>query len=93
MTCGNNRLDRGEQCDDNNTWNGDGCSSSCQFEDLCGNNRIEFGETCDDGNTRNGDGCNSSCKLEDIGLRKVITTRKRRPEPLTFRAPPQLPKT
>jgi len=30
--CGNNRIDAGEQCDDGNTNNGDGCSASCQIE-------------------------------------------------------------
>lgn len=30
--CGNGILETGEQCDDNNTVNGDGCSSSCQTE-------------------------------------------------------------
>ncbi len=30
--CGDNNLDEGEQCDDDNNVNGDGCSSSCQLE-------------------------------------------------------------
>src|SRR5262249_4989754 len=30
--CGNGIVEPGEQCDDNNTVNGDGCSSTCQFE-------------------------------------------------------------
>ncbi|MCK6545323.1 hypothetical protein L6R52_05595 [Myxococcota bacterium] len=30
--CGNGVIDRGEQCDDGNTANGDCCSSACQFE-------------------------------------------------------------
>jgi len=30
--CGNNILETGEQCDDGNTDNGDGCSSTCQVE-------------------------------------------------------------
>src|SRR3989344_6519852 len=30
--CGNNTIETGEQCDDGNTTNGDGCSSSCQTE-------------------------------------------------------------
>ena len=32
-TCGNGVVDPGETCDDGNTINGDGCSSSCQTED------------------------------------------------------------
>lgn len=31
--CGNGRIDLGEQCDDGNVTNGDGCSATCQFED------------------------------------------------------------
>jgi cysteine-rich repeat protein len=30
--CGNSVLDGGEQCDDGNTGNGDGCSNACQVE-------------------------------------------------------------
>jgi len=36
--CGNEETEEGEQCDDANTTNGDGCSSTCQLEvDLCPN--------------------------------------------------------
>src|SRR5207247_9159741 len=31
-TCGDWKLDQGEQCDDGNTTSGDGCSSTCQIE-------------------------------------------------------------
>jgi cysteine-rich repeat protein len=31
-TCGNGTIDPGETCDDRNTADGDGCSSSCQTE-------------------------------------------------------------
>ncbi len=31
--CGNGDLESGEECDDNNTTNGDGCSSTCTIED------------------------------------------------------------
>jgi len=31
-TCGDGNVDPGEQCDDNNNVNGDGCSSTCQIE-------------------------------------------------------------
>jgi cysteine-rich repeat protein len=59
-TCGNGVLDTGEDCDDNNTTDSDGCSSMCQVEDgygcegapsvcslLCGNGHIDDGEECD----------------------------------------------
>lgn len=89
ITCGNNRLDSGEQCDDGNYRNGDGCSSSCQLESaVCGNNKIETGETCDDGNTKRGDWCNAICQLEDEIIKKV----KNRPVPFTFTPPATLPK-
>lgn len=43
--CGNNTTEAGEQCDDGNTTNGDGCSSTCQTEGTTGNsmtfNQIE----------------------------------------------------
>ena len=65
--CGNNRLETGEDCDDGNTANGDGCSSTCQSETgpVCGNGTREGDEACDDGNTDSGDGCSSSCTAEE----------------------------
>lgn len=55
----------GEECDDGNTQDGDGCSSTCRLCSLgvCGDGVYEpgCGEECDDGNTENGDGCSSSC--------------------------------
>ena len=36
VTCGNSIVQTGEECDDGNSKNGDGCGSNCQFEDkLC----------------------------------------------------------
>lgn len=46
--CGNHILESGEQCDDGNIVNGDGCSSTCQDEipgAVCGNFICEIGET------------------------------------------------
>jgi cysteine-rich repeat protein len=66
--CGDRVLHRvqGEECDDGNLSNGDGCSSTCLFEanGVCGNRSIEPDESCDDGNTTNGDGCNAECQNE-----------------------------
>lgn len=66
--CGNNIVESGEQCDDGNIINGDGCNSLCQTEttDICGNGNLETGEGCDDGNIINNDGCSSVCQLEMI---------------------------
>ncbi|MDP3939278.1 MAG: hypothetical protein Q8R92_14235, partial [Deltaproteobacteria bacterium] len=53
--CGNNAVESGEQCDDNNTVNGDCCSSTCQFEgsgSSCADGMFCNGaETCDGAGT------------------------------------------
>jgi len=67
--CGNNIKETGEECDDGNTANDDGCSSVCTIEAVggCGNGTKETGEECDDGNTVSGDGCSSTCTIEAVG--------------------------
>jgi TonB family protein len=68
--CGNGSIEVGEQCDDGNTSDGDGCASTCRIEiapratAVCGNGTVEAGEQCDDGNTAGGDGCSSVCRTE-----------------------------
>ncbi len=62
--CGNNAIDRGEDCDDGNSISGDGCSASCLLEgssayytdtsgkmqpSFCGNGILEKGEQCEQG--------------------------------------------
>lgn len=68
-TCGDGKLDPGEECDDGNRIDGDGCSANCSKEGSsaakCGNGIVEAGEECDDGNVVDNDGCSSSCKRED----------------------------
>jgi len=69
VSCGDGKLDiaAGEECDDGNVANGDGCDAACQFEPppaTCGNGMIDGIEVCDDGNSANGDGCNPTCNLE-----------------------------
>ena len=49
-TCGDGVIDENEQCDDGNTADGDGCSSTCEQEDPCANTVCEPGWTCDNGN-------------------------------------------
>ena len=52
----NGIFELGEECDDGNTIDGDGCQGSgggtgpldCKSE-VCGNGRVDFGEDCDDG--------------------------------------------
>jgi cysteine-rich repeat protein len=60
--CGNAvaDLDLGEECDDGNAVNGDGCDNNCTIT-RCGNGVVTLGEVCDDANTVDGDGCNNTC--------------------------------
>jgi len=44
--CGNNQVDPGEQCDDGNTINNDGCSNECK-NPICGDGIKNGQETCD----------------------------------------------
>lgn len=62
--CGDRTVDTGEECDDGNTRDGDGCSATCELEIECGNGRLDPTEGCDDGNTEDGDGCDSECVRE-----------------------------
>ncbi len=87
--CGNGEEESGEQCDDGNTNNGDGCSSDCQDEiaaAICGNGILEEGELCDseftplncqlfnDQFTLEGNvTCNSECNF-DISMCRTIDT-------------------
>jgi cysteine-rich repeat protein len=68
--CGNSTLEPtlGEQCDDGNTTEGDGCNGACVIE-YCGNEYWEEsrGEECDDGNGVGGDGCSATCHIEYCG--------------------------
>ena len=64
--CGNGSIDGGEECDDGNTQNNDGCSSVC-LDEVCGDATQQLGEECDDGNVVDGDGCTSICEEEVCG--------------------------
>lgn len=68
--CGNGRVDRGEQCDDKNTDNTDGCNILCQYP-TCGNGVVEKNEECDDNNTDDADGCNNRCLFERCGNKRL----------------------
>ncbi len=71
-------IDSEEECDDDNSDEGDGCSSTCTIESgwectyepsaynaICQDGIIIAGEEeCDDGNLGNGDGCSSTCTIE-----------------------------
>ena len=75
---GNGIIETGEECDDGNTANGDGCSSTgiiesgytCSGEpSVCnviyGDGTIIGSEECDDGNLVDGDGCSSTGIIEE----------------------------
>jgi large repetitive protein len=65
--CGDGHVDMGEECDDGNNVDGDGCSSTCKNEMVsarCGDGHLDPGEECDDGNTKSGDGCSATCTKE-----------------------------
>ena len=69
--CGDNNIDieLGEQCDDGNTNDGDGCDKNCRFEALggkCNDTVIDAPlEKCDPPEVMpaDGDGCNATCNL------------------------------
>ena len=67
-TCGDGSdpPDPGEECDDGNVDDGDGCSHQCRFE-VCGNGTVDAGEECDDFNVLGCDLCSPTCKLEVCG--------------------------
>jgi fibro-slime domain-containing protein len=82
LNCGNGVIDKGEQCDDGNRENGDGCNRICQIEvnyfceypgrpcqniAICGNGVLTSDEVCDDGNTLSGDGCSADCQTVERG--------------------------
>src|SRR5262249_37593715 len=59
--CGNGTVDPGEQCDDGNGGNGDGCDTNCQ-PSACGHGLVRSDEECDDGNDVDDDGCSNTCR-------------------------------
>ncbi len=71
--CVNGILEFGEQCDDGNTINGDGCDYNCTLS-TCGNGIFTetTGEQCDDGNNIDGDGCSAVCTIEFPGGGTVV---------------------
>ncbi|MCF7844301.1 MAG: DUF4215 domain-containing protein [Kiritimatiellales bacterium] len=95
--CGNNKIEMGEQCDDGNLFEDDGCSSYCQFDagqvaslQMCGDGKVDMNEECDDGNQINFDGCSSVC-INEIGFcgdRIIQRQLGEECEPFTFKGVP-----
>ncbi|CAI2382438.1 unnamed protein product [Moneuplotes crassus] len=79
IRCGDGVVLGNEECDDGNSDNEDGCSSSCRVEIgytctstqptictlNCGNSMQESLEECDDGGLVASDGCSSTCTVEE----------------------------
>jgi cysteine-rich repeat protein len=67
-TCSDGVTNPGEECDDGDAVDGDGCDSNCTFT-ACGNGVTtpSTGEACDDGGTAAGDCCDVDCELEAAG--------------------------
>ena len=76
--CGDGIISAGEECDDGNTADGDGCDMNCIEEmlwicsgepsmcvqEICGDGVITRSEECDDNNMADGDGCSAACAEE-----------------------------
>ncbi len=60
--CGDGTVDPGEECDDGNRDDSDGCVAGCVYA-ACGDGFVQAGiEACDDGNQEDNDGCTSDCQ-------------------------------
>jgi len=67
LTCGDGIREGGEQCDDGNHDNTDGCLDNCMAA-TCGDGVVQVGvEQCDDGNRDNTDGCLNTCVTASCG--------------------------
>jgi cysteine-rich repeat protein len=65
-TCGDDKLQSNEECDDGNTVATDACTATCK-KAVCGDGAIWSGhEQCDDKNTAPGDGCSKLCAWEPV---------------------------
>ncbi len=59
--CSDGVLEPGEECDDGNGVDGDGCDRNCTVT-TCGNGMLTAGELCDDANDTEYDGCGNQCQ-------------------------------
>lgn len=80
--CGNGTIETGENCDDGNASDGDGCSAACLIDEgwycdgavpsvcttICGDSIIGApAESCEDGNDVNTDDCTNECQVAVCG--------------------------
>jgi cysteine-rich repeat protein len=67
-SCGDEKMQEGEECDDGNDVDSDACRNTCKNA-FCGDGVIHSGvEHCDDSNGESLDGCSSECKGEVIDI-------------------------
>ena len=64
--CGDGAVQEGEECDDGNLDDSDGCTTAC-LKQRCGDGITQPGEECDDGNVTDSDACTNSCRLPRAG--------------------------
>jgi len=64
--CGNGEVEPGEQCDDGNPDDLDGCTNACVKQE-CGDGVKTANEMCDDGNQVDEDDCLGTCVLAKCG--------------------------
>ncbi|EDM81103.1 regulator of chromosome condensation, RCC1 [Plesiocystis pacifica SIR-1] len=64
--CGDGFDGPGEQCDDGNGIDGDGCNNDCTTG-FCGDGVLDPGEECDDGNFDDTDACLATCVAASCG--------------------------
>ncbi len=62
--CGDGIREEGEECDDGNVSNRDGCLNSCRIA-FCGDGFVGPDEECDDGNLSDTDSCTTACVVND----------------------------
>ena len=64
VDCGDGVINSGEECDDGNAVQSDGCTNNCT---ICGNGMTTAPEQCDDGNLIDDDGCDANCRTTACG--------------------------
>jgi cysteine-rich repeat protein len=64
--CGDGVVQPGEECDDGDADDYNGCDRRC-VRARCGDAVVQTGETCDDGNLNNADSCTRVCQMARCG--------------------------
>lgn len=64
--CGDGAVNGGEECDDGNAVDNDGCTNACT-NPRCGDGIVQAPEECDDGNLVNNDACTNACTTPRCG--------------------------